>query len=121
MTSGWLLLVHVGIGVGTWSQVVLSLNRYTGFGRMPTLYAWALLVNLNAAVQRWLASIAVVHASLAMQMSAALLAATLAWTAFCLVFNAGFYVPTRQQLFSLLISLCITSLWELSNRLLLEV
>ena len=59
--------------------------------------------------------------SLTFQLTAACVGATLGWTSFVVIYNQDFLLPTKQQTWSLLMSLVVTVLWELHNRVLVRL
>lgn len=113
-----LLLPQLAISLTSWAQIVLSINRYKGCCNFRYTDVWGLLLLTHGAFVRWIAALATRTASVSFQIVAALIAATIGWTSFVVIFNEDFVLPTRQQTWSLLMSLVVTILWELNNRLL---
>lgn len=118
MQAYLLLLPQFLISIVSWLQLILSINRFRGFNRFSRTDAWGLLVFLHAAFVRWIAALAVVGSSVRFQIFAAFVSAVLGWISFVIVFNEGFVLPSRQQVIALLMSIVITTLWELNNRIL---
>ena len=56
-------------------------------------------------------------ATLLFQLVVAYVASTLTWISFVIVFNETFELPSSQQWWSLFMTLAVTSLWEVSNRM----
>ena len=117
MASHHLLWPQFAISLVSWLQLLLSMNRYRGLRRLSRADIWALLLLLHAALLRWVAAVAVRRGSMALQLTAAGVGACLAWIAFVVVFNESFLLPSRQQMGALLMSLVVTSLWEINGRL----
>ena len=111
------LLPHIAISLVSWLQLVLSMNRYRGACSFSHSELWALLFLVLSGVVRWVASLSIVTSSLSFQVATSFIGASLAWTSFVVVFNGGFTLAARQQALALIMSLVITALWELNNRL----
>lgn len=120
-TVYWVLVPQFGISVVSWAQLVLSMNRFRGMTQFSTTDLWALLLIVHGGFVRWIAALAVKTSSLEFQFLAALIAATLGWISFVVVFNEGFRLPSRQQRYSLAASIVVTGLWEVSNRMVFEM
>lgn len=119
MRDTYLLLIpQFLISVVSWLQLILSINRFHGLDRFSRTDVWGLLVFLHAGFVRWIATLAIVAASMHFQIFMAFVAATLGWISFVVVFNEGFALPSRQQCLALVMSLVITVLWEVNNRML---
>ena len=112
------LAPQVGISLVSWLQLVFSMNRYRGVARFERIDLWALLLFLQGAFVRWMAALALVASSLPLQMAAALVASAISWAGFVLIFNGDLHLPSRQQWIALAMSLLVTLLWEVHNRLL---
>lgn len=117
----WILLPQMLISLLSWIQLILSMNRYRGVKRFSRGDAWALLIFLHGGLVRWVAVLALAKGTVRFQILSALVGSLLAWIAFVVVFNGGFVLPSHQQLWALVMSLVITVLWEVSNRLALEL
>lgn len=117
MSVYWILLPQLGISLVNWAQLVLSMNQYRGLCRFSRVHVWSLLLSLFAGVVRWVSQLAIRTETLGFQLVAAFVGSGITWTCFVLVFNQDFEPPTRQQATALLLSLVVTSLWEVSNRL----
>ena len=124
MSSGaqqaWILLPQMLISLLSWIQLILSMNRYRGVTRFSRVDAWALLIFLHGGLVRWVAVLTLLDGTFRFQILSALIGALLAWISFVVVFNTGFVLPSRQQLWALFMSLLITVLWESSHRLAFE-
>ena len=115
-----LLLVQTGIGAVSWLQLVLSMNRFRGCAHFHRADLWALIIMMHASLLRWIGVMSTRTMSFTFQVIASNIAAMLTWCAFIVVFNNGFRPPTRQQAWVFVLSLAITSLWGISDRLLVE-
>ena len=111
----WILLPQMVISLASWAQLVLSMNRFRT-RELPLSDVWALLLFLHGGFVRWIAALAVQTSSLGFQMTVAYVAAALGWTSFVIIFNEGFLLPTRQQMAALGMSLLVTTMWEVNNR-----
>jgi len=116
-----ILIPQVAISLLSWVQIVLSINRFDGVLEIGRINLWGLLLFLYTAFLRWIATLALRTELFHFQWLAALLAATIAWVGFVVIFNGDFFIPTRQQALSLLASLAITMLWEVNNRMLIQL
>jgi hypothetical protein len=115
------LIPQIGISIVSWLQLVLSMNRYRGVSKCHRIDLWSLVLFLHAGFVRWIARLALVSQAAEIQMAAALTASAIAWVAFVLVFNDGFHLPSRQQWIALLMTLLVTLLWEVHNRMLVQL
>ena len=116
----WVLLPHVGISLLSWLQIILSMNRLRD-GGFTRLHAWSLLLLLQGGLVRWVASIALRTASLAFQLATAFVGTCLSWVAFVFIFNEDALLPTRQQWAALAMSMALTALWEVNNRIVFDL
>jgi len=116
-----LLVPQFLIGLVSWIQLLLSMNRYRGAMRFTRTELWALLLFLHGGFVRWIAALAVLTSSLGFQIFVALVGVTLGWASFVVVFNEGFTLPSRQQTWALGMSLVIAGLWEVNGRLLINL
>ena len=116
-----ILLPQMMISIVSWIQLILSMNRYRGLLHFSRPDVWALLLFLHGGLVRWVAAIALTNGTLRFQIFSALVGAILSWISFVVVFNAGFILPSYQQIWALVMSLVITALWEVSNRLTLQL
>lgn len=112
----FLLIPQFCISLTTWAQIVLSINRFNGCLGFQRTDLWGLLLLMQAAFLRWIATLAIATTSFAFQFTASVTASTLGWASFVIIFNEDFVLPTRQQTWSLLMSLFVTILWEMNNR-----
>lgn len=119
--KAWILLPQMLISMVSWIQLILSMNRYRGMLRFSRADVWALLLFLHGGLVRWVAALSLTNGTLRFQILSALVGALLSWISFVVVFNAGFILPSHQQLWALVMSLVITTLWEVSNRLALQL
>ena len=119
--SLWILLPQFLISIVSWIQLILSMNRYRGVCKFTRTDVWALVVFLHSGFVRWIATLAVKGASLRFQILTAFVGALLMWISFVIVFNEGFLIPSRQQWWALGMSVVVTSLWEVNNRLLVQM
>ena len=117
----YILLPQFGISIVSWAQLVFSMNRYRGFCGFTMTDLWALLIFTLAAIIRWIATMSIRTSSLEFQIFVSFIGAALAWNSFVLVFNQSFVLPTMQQTAALLMSLVVTGLWEVNNRLVYEL
>lgn len=116
-----LLLPQLGISLTSWAQMVLSMNRYKGCCRFRLSDLWGLVLLVHAGFVRWIATLATRSDTLLFQISASVIAAILGWVSFVVIFNGDFLLPTRQQTLSLVMSLVVTMLWEINNRILFHM
>lgn len=115
------LFPHLGISVLSWLQLVFSMNRFYGIKKFKVIDAWAFMLFLHGAFVRWIAALAIRTHNPFYQLTASMIGAALSWTSFVVVYNGDFVLPTRQQTFALLITLLITMLWELNNRIIFNL
>lgn len=108
--------LHVGIGLASWANVVLSLNRFEGPTSFRRTDLWSLLLLLHASVLRYIAAVAMRIASVWIQLTTAVLSTVVTWTSFVVIFNRTFSFPTRQQWVALVMTTLATVLWEVSTR-----
>ena len=117
VSAYWILLPQFGISMVSWTQLILAMNQYHGVCRFSPVDLWSLLLFCLASVVRWTASLAIRTSSLEFQLLLAFLATALGWVGFVVVFNKDFVLPTVQQSWALGMSLAVTTLWEVNNRL----
>ena len=117
VSAHYLLWPQFAISLVSWFQLLLSMNRYQGLRGLTRADVWAFALLLHAALLRWVAAIVVRSGAFELQIAAASVSACLAWISFVIVFNEGFLLPSRQQMGALLMSLVVTGLWEVNNRL----
>ena len=117
----WILLPQVGIGTVTWVQLMLSMNRFRGCSHFRATDLWSFLLMLHGGFLRWIAALAIRSSPLAFQVVTAFVAATLSWSAFVVLFNESFRLPSRQQWIALVMSLLVTVLWEVNNRMVVDL
>lgn len=115
------LLPQLAISLLSWAQIVLAINRYRGLCRFTAIEMWSLLLFLHSGFVRWIAALAIRSSSVMFQVSASCVGAILGWASFVVVFNEDFLLPTRQQTWALMITLMITALWEVNNRLIFSL
>lgn len=116
----WILVPQMLISLASWAQLVLSMNRFR-VDNFPRSDLWALVILLHSGFVRWVAALAVQTSTLAFQMLVAFVAAALGWTSFVIIFNEGFLLPTRQQTAALGMSLLVTTMWEVNNRVVVNL
>lgn len=121
MVTYWIILPQFLISVVSWLQLILSMNRFRGVCMFTRTDLWALVIFLHSGFVRWIAALAVQGATLRFQIFAAFIGATLSWISFVIVFNEGFLLPSRQQWWALLMTAVVTSLWEINNRLVIQI
>lgn len=112
-----ILLPQLFISIVSWIQLILSMNRFRGVLHFSRADAWALLLILHSGLVRWIATLSITNYTLSFQIVSALVGSLLAWISFVVIFNSGFILPSYQQLWALVMSLIITTLWEVTNRL----
>ena len=105
------------ISVISWMQLILSLNRFTSIRNFTRVDVFGLSLFLLGGVLRWIAALAVRTHSVFFQISCAALGTVIKTTAFIIIYNCELKLPTRQQLIALILSMVITSLWEIQTRL----
>lgn len=120
MQRALILLPHMGISVVSWIQLLLSMNRYRGVRHFSRADLWALLLFLHGGLVRWVSAMSMATENPRFQILSAAVGTTLGWVSFVVIFNAGFVFPSRQQWLAFVMSLIITTLWEVSNRLVIE-
>lgn len=116
-----LLLPQLAIGLVSWAQIIFVQNRFKGCCVFQYTDLWGLLLLIHGSFVRWIAALATYSRSLTFQLTAACVGATLGWTSFVVIYNQDFLLPTKQQTWSLLMSLVVTVLWELHNRVLVRL
>lgn len=116
-----ILVPQMLISLVSWLQLLLSINRYRGPLHFRRIDLWALLIFLHAGIVRWVAALSTQSSTLRFQLLAAYVGATLGWISFVIIFNESLLLPTRQQMWSLVLVLIISSLWEVNNRLITEL
>ena len=118
----WVLFLQLIIGGLSWAQLIFSMNRYLGVRRLRRNDAWALLLSLEGG-RRALGRLPRGARRLVRLPGGrhARSGATLAWASFVVVFNDDFILPARQQAGALLVSLAVTALWEVNNRIVFEM
>ena len=121
MIAYWILLPQFLISVLSWIQLILSMNRFRGVCMFTRTDVWALVVFLHSGFVRWIAALAVRGSTLRVQIFAAFVGTVLSWISFVIVFNEGFLLPSRQQWWALMMSVFVTSLWEVNSRLVIEM
>ena len=121
MVAYWILLPQFLISVVSWIQLILSMNRYRGMCMFTRTDLWALIVFLHSGFVRWIAALAIRGSTLRFQIFAAFIGPLLSWISFVIVFNEGFLIPSRQQWWALAMSVLVTSLWEINNRLVIQM
>ena len=112
-----ILIPQMLISLISWIQLILSMNRYRGVCMFKRTDLWGLLLFIHGGFVRWIATLAIRVSSLPFQVFTAMVGATMSWTSFVIVFNEGFRLPSRQQIWALIMSLIVTSLWEVNNRM----
>lgn len=103
-------LPQVLIAVVTWLQVVVSLPSRRK--RIKLISLWLLFFS---AVVRYVAALSLYHIYLTLQFSAAICGAALNWIGYILLLNDDVMLPSGVQTLSLLNSVIVTMLWEVSN------
>lgn len=121
MIAYYILIPQFSIGIVSWIQLILSMNRFRGVCQFTRTDVWALVVFLHSGFVRWIAALAIRGSSLAFQVFVAFVGTVLSWISFVIVFNEGFLIPSRQQWWALGMSVVVTSLWEVNNRLVIEM
>lgn len=121
MLAYYILIPQFLIGIVSWIQLILSMNRYRGAVEFTRTDMWALILYLHSAFVKWIAALSIEGSTLSIQILAAVVGATVSWTSFVLVFNEGFRIPSRQQMWALLMSIIVTGLWEVNNRLVIQL
>ena len=120
-TAYYILIPQFTISFISWIQLILSMNRFRGVCMFTRTDMWAFIVFLHAGFVRWIAALATHSNDIEFQFIASLIGSTLSWISFVVVFNEGFQLPSRQQWWALLMLNIITSLWEVNNRLILQL
>jgi hypothetical protein len=105
------------IALISWFQLILSLNKFTSIRAFSTVDFYGLILFMLGGILRWIAALAVRNYSIEFQVCSAALGTLIKSTAFIIIFNCSFQLPTVQQFIALLLSVVITSLWEIQNRL----
>jgi hypothetical protein len=114
----WMLLLpQILIGFLSWLQVMTSMNRLRRTSLIEIEGAWSLMLYIHRSVFFWISALSVNRAPFAFQLLLALVARIASFIGFVIVFNRGFYLPTRQQWLSFAVSILITIGWEINHRL----
>jgi hypothetical protein len=116
------LFPQLAIGAVSWLQVITSLNLFFGVDKLLWTDVLSLLVTLNASIVRWVCSLTLLTDRFVLQIVSSLISSSLSWSVFVIIFNRGLSKdPTRQQWLSLLASLCLNLLWEVNNRMIVNI
>ena len=121
-TGEWLLLLPVsGIGILAWLTASLSLNKFQGCLKASFFVWYALFAYTVSFTIQWFVSMGTVNSTFAFQLTSSLIANSIAWYAFLLLYNESFSMVTRQQLVALGTSLATTLLWEVNSRMIVDL
>lgn len=119
-TALWILASHLIIALLSWVQLQSSMRRVRGDRAFRREDAWALVFSMFAALMRTIAAFSIAVDALFMQVTAAILGGALATSGFLIVFNQGFFLPTKPQVVAFNCGIAITLFWEYSNRVAYE-
>ncbi len=112
---------QIFISIVSWLQLILSLNRFTSIRNFTRVDLFGLLLFLLGGVVRWVAALAVRTHSFTFQLFVACLGNLIRTSAFVIVYNCDFHLPTQQQVIALILGVVITSLWELQTKLVFDL
>ena len=116
-----LMIPQVAIVFISWIQLIFSLNRFRGFFNFtsPELSAFYLFIISGAC--KWVAALSMRTSSFGFQLFSSLVGTSLYSSAFVILYNNKFDLPTGQQTIGVTLSLVTTSLWAIQNRLVFEM
>ena len=115
------LLPQLGISIVQWSQVIFSLNKFRHVYHINRYEYFALGLYVAAAFVRVVSGAAGVMDYFWMQVASSVIASTLAFSGFIIIFNNTLSLPSRQQGISVVLIGITTTLWAVHNTLFLNV
>ena len=117
----YLLLPQIAIVFISWIQLIFSLNRFRGFLKFssPELYAFYMFIISGAC--KWVAALSIRTSSFFFQASSSLIGTALYGSAFVILYNNDFGLPSQQQNIGLILSLFTSLLWEIQHRMVWEM
>lgn len=117
----YLLLPQIAIVFISWIQLIFSLNRFNGLLKFtsPELSAFYLFIISGAC--KWVAALSIRTNSFGFQLASSLIGTALYGSAFVILYNNEFGMPSKQQTIGLFLSLITSSLWEIQHRMVWEM
>ena len=117
----YLLLPQIAIVFISWIQLIFSLNRFKGLLKFtsPELSAFYLFIISGAC--KWVAALSIRTNSFGFQLASSLIGTALYGSAFVILYNNEFGIPSKQQTIGLFLSLITSSLWEVQHRMVWEM
>jgi len=117
----YLLLPQLAIVFISWIQLIFSLNRFKGLLKFtsPELSAFYLFIISGAC--KWVAALSIRTNSFGFQLTSSLIGTALYGSAFVILYNNEFDMPSKQQTIGLFLSLITSSLWEVQHRMVWEM
>ena len=112
-----LLLPQVAIVFISWIQLIFSLNRFRGFLNFTSAELSAFYLFIISGACKWVAALAIRTNSFGFQLSSSLIGTALYGSAFVILYNNKFGLPSKQQFIGLVLSLVTSTLWEIQHRL----
>lgn len=115
------LLPQLGISIVQWSQVIFSLNKFRHIYHINKYEYFALCLYIAAAFVRVVSGATGVMDYFFMQVASSVIASTLAFSGFIIIFNNSLTLPSRQQGISIVLIGITTTLWTVHNTIFLNV
>ena len=114
-----LVIPALGIALLSWVGTVFVLNRYRGIMRFTRIEMLSLLLFLLGGFAGWIAELCIVEKDLAaLQITASLYRTAVNWFALLLIVN-GRLIVTTQQIWSFVLTIVTTLLWEWKHRIII--
>ena len=108
------------IALLSWVGTVFVLNRYRGIMLFTRIEMLALLLFVLGGFAGWIAELCIVESGLAgLQVTASLYRTCVNWFALLLIVN-GRLLVTTQQIWSFLLTIITTLLWEWKHRIVIS-
>ena len=114
-----LIIPALGIALLSWVGTVFVLNRYRGLMLFTRIEMLSLLLFLLGGFAGWIAELCIVEKDLAaLQITASLYRTAVNWFALLLIVN-GRLIVTTQQIWSFVLTIVTTLLWEWKHRIII--
>lgn len=113
----YILLPQIAIVFISWIQLIFSLNRFRGFLKFTASEMSAFYLFVISGACKWVASLSIKTNSFGFQLTSSLIGTALYGSAFVILYNNKFELPSKQQFIGILLSLVTSSLWETQHRL----
>jgi hypothetical protein len=109
------VIIQFSISTLWWWSLVLSFNRGASLRRLSVPDVSGYFVYVFVVFVRVVGAMATRTNDPVVQFSMSLIASSLTWFVFVLIYNNAVAAPTRQQWLALPLSLVVTFLWECQN------